>query len=93
MNKKEFSRIFSNKYGCSYKKGNEIVSVFIDALSDVLVNGEDIVLFGFGTFKYFNTAQRRIYDFGSKTYKQTKSLPKVKFIPSEVFLKKIRGGE
>ena len=92
MNTKDFSRVLSEKNGYSYKMGKEITKAFVNTLREVILNGDDVVLNTLGTFRCYNTAQRRFYNIMTKGYSESVPMPNVKFVPSDSLMREMRGG-
>ncbi|MCE2615408.1 MAG: HU family DNA-binding protein [Phocaeicola sp.] len=58
MNNKEFIAELSKRSNLSVKETNNLVSSFIDLLSDELQNGDSITLNNFGTFEVKKKLER-----------------------------------
>ncbi|MGP1477159.1 MAG: HU family DNA-binding protein [Phocaeicola sp.] len=58
MNNKEFIAELSKRSSLSVKETNNLVSSFIDLLSDELQNGDSITLNNFGTFEVKKKLER-----------------------------------
>lgn len=51
MNKNELLSIVAERVDLTKKDTEEVIDVFLDAISDALVQGDKVVLSGFGTFE------------------------------------------
>ena len=58
MNKNELLSIVSERLDFSKKDIEKVVDVFLDCISDALVEGDKVVLSGFGTFEVRDRVER-----------------------------------
>lgn len=59
MNKKELIKAVAEKCEMSQKVAGEVVTAFIDVVTESLVKGEDVSLSGFGKFLTVTRAARK----------------------------------
>lgn len=59
MNKEQFVKKVAEKAGVTQKEANAVVSAAIEAIKEVLANGEKLQLVGFGTFAVKDVAERK----------------------------------
>lgn len=58
MNKSELVTYIAENYDCTKVEATKIIDTFTDAVSNVLVKGDDISLVGFGSFTVNKVAAR-----------------------------------
>lgn len=58
MNKKMIIDAVSEKLGCTKKDAGEIVTTLFNVVADALVDGKDVAVPGFGSFKIVDVAER-----------------------------------
>ncbi len=58
MNKTELVRVVADKTGVTLAAAGDAVNAVFEAVSDALVNGEEVAILGFGTFKVNERAAR-----------------------------------
>lgn len=59
MNKSELTAMVAEKAGLTKKDADKAVNAFIDSVTEGLVNGEKVVLVGFGSFETKQRAARK----------------------------------
>lgn len=61
LNAKEFSRKYAETYGISYKHATTICQTVFELLGETIYdNKEDVVIYGFGSFRHKKTAPKRV---------------------------------
>ncbi len=58
MNKTELVRVVADKTGVTLAAAGDAVNAVFEAVTDALVNGEEVAILGFGTFKVNERAAR-----------------------------------
>ena len=51
MNKSEFTRAYADRLGVTIKEAENSIAVFIETLTECMLNGEYVHISGFGTFE------------------------------------------
>jgi DNA-binding protein HU-beta len=62
MNKKELINTIAEKAQLKKKDATLFVEAFVDVVTESLIDGEDVRLIGFGTFKTVERAERNGYN-------------------------------
>ena len=91
MNKSEFIDRLAQK-GYTKKSANEIVDDVIQTISEVLVEGESIQFYGFGTFSVRESAEREAVDFQTKERITIPGHKTPKFVPGKLLKRAVKEG-
>ncbi|MBF0103546.1 MAG: HU family DNA-binding protein [Desulfobacterales bacterium] len=90
MNKEGLVAIISERGEISKKSANEMVNLFMEAVSSTLENGESISLIGFGSFKVVDRAPREARHPMTGEVIKIPACKAVKFIPGKSLKEKIQ---
>jgi len=91
LKRKEIIERLADK-GYTKKSASLIVDDFVRVLTEALVEGEDIMLHGFGTFRVLNTKSREMIDYQSKEPISVPSHHAPKFTPGAQLKRWVREG-
>lgn len=85
LNAKEFSRKYAEAYGVSYKQATTICQSVFDFLGETIYQDkEDVVIYGFGSFKHKKTAPKRVKHPSTGEMMTMPPRDMIKFTPSGV---------
>lgn len=91
MNKSEFIDRLAKK-GYTKKDAAEVVEDMIRTISEVLVEGETIQFYGFGTFAVRQSAEREAVDYQTKERIIIPGHKAPKFVPGKLLKRAVKEG-
>lgn len=85
VNRRQFSRIFAERYGVTYQDADQICRNAFELLGILLYEeNEDVVISGFGAFKHKKAKPKNVRHPGTGEMLITPERDFVKFTPSEL---------
>lgn len=82
--------MFAKKYNVSQAETKDWLNAFLETIEEKLLNGESIVLAGFGTFKVVEHKEKTYRDINDGQLKTAKPTKFIKFIPAERIFETIK---
>lgn len=90
MEKKEYLKLISNKYGYSMKEVDEIIDEYLDILSDKIVANDKVSITNLGTFQKTLIKPKVIFSPIDGSTLETKSYYRLTFTCSKQLLNKLK---
>lgn len=91
MKQNEFVARFARK-GYTKKDASTIIKDFITTISEILIEGEPVQLYGFGTFSVRESADREGVDVNTKERITIPGHKAPKFVPGKLLKRAIKEG-
>lgn len=91
MNKSEFIDRLAQK-GYTKKSAGEAVDDIIRTISEVLVEGDSIQFYGFGTFSVRESAEREAVDYQTKEHIVIPGHKAPRFVPGKLLKRAVKEG-
>lgn len=89
MNQTQFAEKFAERTGRTKTEAKEIVNDFLDLITDTLIDGEPVNLYGFGLFSTYKTKPQRKWNPSAKAHFITTSRSAVSFKAGDSLLQAI----
>lgn len=90
MEKKEYLKLISNKYGYSMKEVDEIIDEYLDILADKIVNNDKVSITNLGTFQKTLIKPKVIFSPIDGSTLEAKSYYRLTFTCSKQLLNKLK---